>query len=88
MASTKLVHLRRDLRIAQSKFRVLNSDEKKNIVDAMMEDDPHIAKLFDRISVAEAEVMLLNAVAGGYEDLRNAASREISRRIGEQAPRD
>lgn len=84
-ASTKLVHLKRDLRIAQARFRVQNSDEKKNIVDAMMEEDDHIAHLLNRISVMEARVQLLDAVTHGYEDLRNAASREISRRIGEKA---
>lgn len=88
MAGTKLVHLKRDLRIAQSKFRILNSGEKKNVVDAMMEDDKHIAKLLDRISAREAELGLINAVAAGYEDFRNAASREMTRRIGEQAAHD
>lgn len=88
LSSTNLVHMKRDLRIAQAKFRVLNSKEKKNVVDAMMEDDKHIAKLLDRIAKTEIEVQLLNAVAAGYEDLRNAASREMTRRIGEKAATD
>jgi hypothetical protein len=87
-AAAKLVTLKRDLRIAQAKFRILNTDEKKNVVDAMMEEDDHIAKLLDRISIAEAELGMLNAVSDSYEALRNAASREMTRRIGERGPTD
>jgi hypothetical protein len=88
VASTKLVKLRRDLRIVQAKFRVKNTDEKKNVVDAMMEEDPHIAKQLDKITEMEIQVKLIEAVAEGYEDLRNAASREMTRRIGEKASND
>lgn len=88
LAETKLVRSRRDLRIVQAKFRVRFSDEKKNVVDAMMEEDSKIAALLNRIAVQEASVKLLNAVAQGYEDLRNAASREMTRRISEKAATD
>jgi hypothetical protein len=88
LAGTKLVTLRRDLRIAQSKFRLRHKQQPKNITDAMMEDDEHIAKLFDRLAVAEAHVKMLEAVAQGYDDLRNAASREMTRRFSERAPLD
>src|SRR5262245_55286928 len=85
LAGTRLVRYKRDLRIAQAKFRLQNPGKPKNIVDAMMEDESRISHLMDRIAVADAEIALLGAVAQGYEDIRNAASREISRRIGEQA---
>jgi hypothetical protein len=89
LAGTKLVALRRDMRIAQAKFRLEHTEEKrKNVVDAMMEEDEHLAHLFDRISVAEAHIAMLGAVAQGYEDLRNAASREMTRRISERGPLD
>lgn len=88
LAESKLVRSRRDLRMAQAKFRVRFSDEKKNVVDAMMEEDNHIARLLDRIAIQEAHLKLINAVAAGYEDLRNAASREMTRRLGEKAPND
>jgi len=57
----------------------------KNIVDAMMEEDDHISKMLDRISVQEANMKMIEAVAQGYEDIVKAASREISRRLGERA---
>lgn len=89
LKSTRFVHLRRDLRIAQSRFRILHDDEKrKNVVDAMMEDDEKISHLLDRIAISESEVKLLEAVAQAYEDIRNAASREMTRRISERAPTD
>jgi hypothetical protein len=88
LAATGLVRLRRDLRMAQAKFRLLNPGKPKNIVDAMMEEDTRISRMLDKIAIAEAEVGVLGAVAGGYEDIRNAASREISRRIGEKASID
>lgn len=85
---SRLVHLKRDLRIEQSKFRIRNKAEKKNVVDAMMEDDERIAHLLSRISEQEAILKLVSAVAEGYEDFRNAASREMSRRIGERPSND
>jgi hypothetical protein len=57
----------------------------KNIVDAMMEEDEDISKVLDRISVIESEIKLVDALAQGYADLRDAASREITRRLGERA---
>lgn len=85
LAGSRLGALRRDLRISQSRFRLENKGELKNIVDAMMEEDEHISKVLDRISVAEAQIKLMEAVAQGYADLRDAASREITRRLGERA---
>lgn len=83
-----VVKLKRDLRIAQSKFRIRHKDELKNISDAMMEDDDEIADYMDRIASLEARRAILQAVAQGYEGIRNAASREISRRLGERAAID
>lgn len=83
-----LVRLRRDARISEAKFRVRHSGEKKTDVDALMEKNKHIAHVRDRIANLEAEVEILQAVALGYEDLRNAASREMTRRIGEKAATD
>jgi hypothetical protein len=65
-----------------------NKDEKLNIVNAMMEDDREILGVMDKILEVEANLGILNAVATGYEDLRNAASREIARRMGERAATD
>ena len=74
--------------MAQAKFRLKYPKKAKNVVDAMMEEDEHISKLLDRMSEQEAYLKLVNALASGYEDLRNAASREMTRRLGEKAPND
>jgi len=53
-----------------------------------MEDDERIMHLLNRVAKAEIEMKLVEAVAQGYDDLRQAASREISRRISERPPHD
>lgn len=80
--------IRRNLRIEKAKFRLHNKGEKVNIVNAMMEDDETIVALEEELSVVESKVKLLDAVAMGYADIRDAASREITRRIGERAQSD
>lgn len=80
--------LKRDIRIARAKFRIRHKREKVNVVNAMMEDDEEIVKLEGKLAVAEAKVGVLDAVCLGYEDLRNAASREMTRRLGERAATD
>lgn len=81
-------HLKRDLRMAKAKFRMRNRGEKLNIVNAMMEDDEEISEFEDKLLEVAMKIGVLTAVAQGYEDLRNAASREMSRRIGERAQID
>lgn len=88
LRAADLVSLRRDLRLSEAKFRVRRSGEKKTDVDAAMETNKHIRKTRDKIAGIEAEMEILGAVASGYEDLRNAASREMTRRIGEKAATD
>jgi hypothetical protein len=78
-----ITRLRRDLRIAQSKFRIRHKDEMKNIADAMMEDDQEISDFLDRISEIEVKKTLLDAVSKSYDSIAKAASREISRRTAE-----
>jgi hypothetical protein len=84
----RIAALKRDLRFSEAQFRMKQPKEKVNVVNAMMEDDEHITKQRDRVSKAEIEHQLIEAVAAGYEDIRNAASREISRRLGERAATD
>lgn len=78
-----VTRLRRDLRIAQSKFRIRHKEEMKNIADAMMEDDEEISDYLDRITDVEIKQKLLDAVAKSYDAISKAASREISRRTAE-----
>lgn len=80
--------LKRDLRLAKAKFRLRHKGEKLNVINAMMEEDENIVDLEEKFSEVEAKVKLLDAIAEGYEDIRNASSREITRRIGERAATD
>lgn len=88
LGASRLVRYRRRLRIAEASFRVRHSGEKKTDVDALMEEDKEISKVRDKIALAEAKQEIVQAVASGYEAIRNAASREISRRLGERAQSD
>jgi hypothetical protein len=86
----RLAGLKRDLRLEQAKFRYKNVKKfktKYELDDAMQLED-EIADLLDEITKLEAEKEVIEALALGYEDLRNAASREMFRRSSEQAPRD
>lgn len=89
IVASDLVRAKRDVRIAEAKFRIRHKSEKrKNVVDAMMEDDDEIIAYRDKITDLEAMKEIMEAVVHGYEALRNAASREMSRRIGERAATD
>ena len=88
--ASMLTMLRRDLRLVQAKYRFKNNNKfktKYELDDAMqLEDD--ISELLSDITKLEAELEVITAVALGYEDYRNAASREIFRRSSEVAPKD
>ena len=82
--------LKRDLRLAQAKYRFKNSKKYKTkyeLDDAMVMED-EISALLDTITKVEAELAVITAIALGYEDYRNAASREMFRRSNEVAPKD
>lgn len=87
-AEGKIASLKRNLKFNEATFRIKHKDLVLNVVQAMMEDDEGITKQRDRVSRAETEHKLIDAVADGYEGIRNAASREISRRLGERAAVD
>ena len=88
LRAARLARLRRNARITEAKFRVVHTGEKKTDVDALMEEDRRIVRGRDEIVQVEVEMEILEAVAKGYEGIRNAASREISRRMGEKAAID
>lgn len=88
LLASDLVVRRRNLRIEESKFRIIHQGEKKTDVDALMEDDEKISKHRTKIAELEARAEILEAVTQGYDDLRTAASREMTRRIGEKAQLD
>lgn len=88
LLETDILRVRRELKIEQAKFRVRHKGQPKNITDAMMEEDEEIAPMLDKISEIEIKLTILDAVVKTYEGIRNAASREISRRMGERAAVD
>jgi hypothetical protein len=80
--------IKRELRMEKAKFRLRHKPEKVNVVQAMMEDDETITELEDKLLEVEAKEGILSAIAQGYADLRDAASREITRRKDERAAID
>lgn len=76
--------------MAAAKFKYRHTDDykRKYELENALLNDPKYKKRETEILELDAKVTLLNAVAESYEDLRNAASREIFRRSSEQAPRD
>ncbi len=82
--------IKRELRLEKAKFRLKKRHraEKVNVVTAMMEQDTTISELEDTLQEVEARCDLLDAIAQGYADIRDAASREITRRMGERAAVD
>lgn len=85
---TDVATIKRDLRIAKAQFRVRHKEEKVNVVAAMMEDDKEIAELETKLVEVEAREEIISALAQGYADIRDAASREITRRTAERAAVD
>lgn len=86
--SADAAQLKRDMRLEKAKFRLRNKGEKVNVVNSMMEEDDTIVEIEDRLTEVEMKVDLIVAIAAGYEDLRNAASREMTRRLSERAATD
>jgi len=56
--------------------------------EAAMDLDKGILELREAIVVQEIRITLIEGVAKGYDTITRAASREISRRQAEVAPRD
>jgi len=72
----------------KAQFRMRHKEEKVNVVQAMMEDDDGIVEIEEKLLEVETQQGILDAVASGYADLRDAASREITRRMSERAAVD
>jgi len=65
-----------------------HKEEKVNVVQAMMEDDDGIVEIEEKLLEVETQQGILDPVASGYADLRDATSREITRRMSERAAVD
>jgi len=87
--ASRLIMLKRDLKIEYAVQRSRNKGKYKNKweLDDELLVRPEIQRLEKDIAVIEAELEIINAVAAGYEGIRNGASREMYRRGSEQAPR-
>lgn len=88
--ATELAALQRDLRFEQAQYRHLHKGDYKTKyeLDDAMALDTNIAKLEEQILEASARTEMLDALLKGYEDLFRAASREMTRRFAEVAPKD
>lgn len=88
--ASEILKLRRKLRLASGAFRIRRGDEFRT--------DKALGEAFSRTKVGkkleralvelETRANILDAVIGGFEDVVKAASREMSRRDSERAPRD
>jgi hypothetical protein len=88
--SAELVMLEHDTGHHKAGLRVKFAKKFKSkweLDDAISLDD-YVEKLNVRISGLEAKRHIVEGIAKGYDGLARAASREISRRISEQAPKD
>ena len=86
----RVAYATRDLRLLKARKRARLADKYKTkwqLDDALLKDK-EIKELEDDLVDAEAKLTVIEALAGGYEDLRNAASREMFRRGVEKAPND
>jgi hypothetical protein len=86
----RVAYLSRDIRLCKARKRARLSDKYKTkwqLDDALLKDK-EIRELENDLVSAEAKLTVIEALAGGYEDLRNAASREMFRRGVEKAPND
>jgi len=85
---TDLETAKRAYRIAVARFREKKSGGVKWKLDDAILLDKKLAAMADEIAELERRVKLLIPVVESYAGFRHAASREISRRGQEQAPRD
>jgi division protein CdvB (Snf7/Vps24/ESCRT-III family) len=86
----RLTALRRQLRIEQARYRTLNRDkfQKKYQLDDAMKNSKRVSRLERQIEKSEIQLEVQEAVVEGFLDVVRAASREMSRRESERAPRD
>lgn len=86
----RVAYIQRDLRLLKARLRAKLGKKYKTkwqLDDALLKNK-EVKELEDDLIEAEAKLTVIEALAGGYEDLRNAASREMFRRGVEKAPND
>lgn len=82
----KLVILKSELRQLESQWRYRAGDSmpKWATQDAMMQNT-EISERHKEIATLEAEVVVIEALVSSYDDFRQAASRELTRRFNERS---
>jgi hypothetical protein len=82
--------LERDLSIAKAKLRARWSKKFKSKwqLDDRIALNSDVTEMSDSLTDVQMKFHIVEGIAKGYDGLARAASREISRRISEQAPRD
>jgi hypothetical protein len=88
--NTRLLTLKRKRSLDLAKFRALRKDDFRTIkeADEAFSLSPAGSKLERHIMELEIKDEILGAVVAGFEQIVKAASREMSRRDSERAPRD
>jgi len=86
----EVANLKHDLKNFEADWMVKHLGEFKNKweADHAVGRDKRIKSLRGKLRTAEASLLRYEALAASYEGLRNAASREMSRRADERASRD
>lgn len=87
--ATRLLRLRHKHRVALARYRSLNAKRFKTdreLQSAFSEEEG--SQTEENIMRLEVKSEILDAVIGGFDDIVKAASREMSRRDSERAPRD
>jgi hypothetical protein len=87
VTQTKVKRLQRRIRVEKAKYRITHKGGKKFELDDEMALNPKIKKLEDKLVELETHAEIMEALMKGFEDYRNAASREMSRRDSERAQR-
>jgi hypothetical protein len=87
--ASRLLRLNRAQRISLARYRAKHSEDFKTLreVEGAFATGPGMKSARD-IMELEIKAEILDAVIAGFDDVVKAASREMSRRDSERAPRD
>jgi hypothetical protein len=91
VVASELAHARHDLRLEEANYWALRGKEFKNkweLEHGMTMEHLPARKLQTKILRLSTKLEIMKSLSESYEGLRNAASREMSRRLGERAQAD
>lgn len=78
---------KREVRDYERRYKARNKSKSDRVweIEAELADDSHYERLVNTWQEAEAMVTVLKSLRDAYEGYYNAASRELTARMGEQA---